>query len=649
MSAIFGIIDLKGRTIEKEWITSMQNDLAHRGPDGEGLYEEQGIVLGHKLLQVTPESIYDRSPYEEDGFVITANARLDERASIMDRLDIPADEREVITDPLLLLRSFRKFGKDFVKDIYGDFAFAIWDIQKKELFCARDHTGVKPFLYYFKDERLVFSTELKALVNLPCVQTEIDSILLRNEAIGLYDKPDQTAWKNIVRLHAAHHLSINDQDLVIERYWDLVAKEDLTLKTEEDSALKLRELLKRVIDDHTRVIGEVGVPLSGGLDSSTIACIAARKFALENKIVHSVSSVLDPKEDDGEFRDEKEYIDEVLKQEPNISAEYVYHTEMEFLKEIESKFEKQYAPVVHSHFVDDALNAKLHIKGVNRVLSGTLGDMTTSNSTLRPLPLLFAQGKFFKFFSLSRKYRKRMDLSIVSHIRQNILQPIAPSFIYELRQGIIGKKTPWDISELPFNDAGQVSSDLKKRLKSYYRDNYLNPFNTINKIWATKSENHGEEWDCGPSHLHLEYTYPLLDRRILEFLVTVPIAHFYADGYKRGLIRKAMSGILPEKIRLRTNKMPYAPADEQIYNRDLPIVIELMTQMKTSFRENNSNIDEEKIKKMIDYILISKKKRIFVPNYWIVIDLSVWIKFIYWIKDKNYENKNKENVECSKN
>ncbi len=118
MSAIFGVIDFEGRPIEAAWIKSMQTDLAHRGPDRQDLYQEESMFFGHMLLQVTPESVYDTSPYEEDGFVITAYARLDEREAIMDRLKIIGIERERITDGLLLLRSFRKYGKNFVKHIY---------------------------------------------------------------------------------------------------------------------------------------------------------------------------------------------------------------------------------------------------------------------------------------------------------------------------------------------------------------------------------------------------------------------------------------------------------------------------------------------------------------------------------------------------
>lgn len=642
MSAIFGILDFQGRPIEPEWIKSIQMDLAHRGPDGEGLYQEPGVALGHKLLQVTPESVYDTSPYEEDGFVITANARLDERESIMDRLGISQTDREIITDPLLLLRSFRKFGKGFVKDIYGDFAFAIWDKAKKELFCARDQMGVKPFLYYYQDGRLAFSSELKSLVKLPFVETEIDCLVLRDDAIGLYDLPNKTAWKNIIRLQAAHHLTFNQGIFRKERYWDLEAKENPNLKTEEQSAQMLRELLIKVIEDHTRVQGTVGIPLSGGLDSSTIACIAARKFAKQNKTIVTASSVLHPTRDRGEFQDEMEYINEVLHQEPNIDPTFVYHTDLEFLKELDSKFEKHYAPVVYSHYVDDALNSQFEKKEVRRVLSGTLGDMTTSNSTILPLPNLLIQGKFKTYYSLSKRYRENMRLPFWSHLRRNVVQPMIPIYIQDFFYFLLGKNTPWEISEFPLSLNKMDQRIVSRRMKLMYENYYMATFKIQNNIWSTDFENFGEGWDCGPSHFQLEYTYPLLDRRIVEFLVQVPVAHFYAGGLKRGLIRKAMLGILPEKIRLRMNKLPYSPADELIYNRDLS-KIQFLLKGEEFQRVVNDFFDIVKLNLTIEVILSSKKSRNFLPIYWSTISVSVLTKYIHWATFLNNSTNEKSN------
>jgi asparagine synthase (glutamine-hydrolysing) len=635
MSAIFGIIDFTGRPIAQEWIRSMQTDLAHRGPDGEGLYQEPGVALGHKLLQVTPESIYDRSPYEEHGFVITANARLDQREAIMDRLGIPSSEREIITDPLLLLRSFRKFGKDFLKDIYGDFAFAIWDQRKKELFCARDQIGIKPFVYYHQDGRFVFSTETKALVRLPIVKTEIDFFLMRDNSMGFEDTPNDPEWKNIFYLNSAHFLNINPKNIVIRRYWDLEYKENNLYKTEQQTALALKELLTKVIDDHSRVIGQVGVPLSGGLDSSTITCIAARKFTKENKNIVTASSVLDPNVDVGRLKDEKEFIDEVLKQEPNIEPTFVYHSEMNFLNGLEEKFEKHYSRVGPLYYNDEALNKQFQKKSVRRVLSGVLGDATTSNSTILPLPYLLAQGKIKTFLNLSRKYRENMNLPLFHHVVRNIIQPLIPFFLLDSLYFILGKRSPWDISDLPIplSISSKEKAVMKKRMKSSYKKFYFDVIFDFGKnIWRTDYEVFDEEWDCGPAHFQLEYTYPLLDRRLIEFLVQVPVAHFYAGGLNRGLIREAMKGTLPEKIRLRRSKISYSPADGLICDRELDrIKIWLKDEPLEYLSKEILNINT--LISSITLIQETKKEKKFPSNYWRIIVLILSLKYL------EFENK----------
>ena len=627
MSAIFGIIDFEGRPIENEWIKSMQNDLAHRGPDRQDLYQEESMFFGHMLLQVTPESVHDTSPYVEEGFVITAYARLDEREAIMDRLNTPQAEREIITDPLLLLRSFLKFGKDFVKDIYGDFAFAIWNKEKKELFCARDQMGAKPFLYYYDDNRFVFSTELKSIVNLPFVQTEIDNEILRNEAIGLCDAPTRTVWKNIFRLHSAHYLELDKTRFSISRYWDLEIQKNNALKTEEDWAGALKELLEKVISDHTRVLGEVGVPLSGGLDSSTIACIAARKFAKENKKIVSASSVLDDTSSEPGLTDEKEFINAVLDQEKNIDATYVYHSELKFIEGLKDKFDKQYAPVVHSHYVDEALYAKFEEKSVRRMLSGTLGDMTVSNSTVFPLPILLRKGRFLRFSRMSKRYRKNMKLGYYTHLKRNVIAPMLPFFLRKFIHNALGLYKPWRIDDNLLNLGNEQKETLQNRMNDFYKTYFLNSFDIKNEIWATDQENFAEDWDCGSSQHQIEISYPLLDRRIVEFMVQLPVEHFYMGGLKRGFIRKAVKNILPEKNRQRLDKKPYSPAYRKINRRDITEILPLLKEI--SFKKNIEQMLN--CSKLEDYIVNINNSDNFTPNYWEIIDICVWVCFYHWV------------------
>ena len=633
MSAIFGILDLKGRPVDLVWIKSMQEDLAHRGPDGHGLYREHSLVLGHQLLQVTPESMYDKSPYEEDGFVITANARLDEREALMARLQIVGEEREKITDSILMLRSYRKWGKDFVKDIYGDFSFAIWDKEKKELFCARDQMGVKPLLYYFQDNRFVFSTELRAIVKLPFVKTEIDHSHLRDQVIGICDIPDRTSWKNIVRLRAASILYLSSSGIAISQYWEPEYNRNSKYKSEEQSALALREILERVIAEHTRVIGGVGVPLSGGLDSSTIACLAARKLALENKNLTTASSVLNPTFTETDIKDELGYIQTVLQQEKNIDSTFIYNTDLEFLGNLDEKFNRHYTTFNNSYYVDEALYNQFKLKSVRRVLSGYLGDITTSNSTIYPLPHLLLAGRLGTFFKLSRNMKKNMEGNFFSFIINNILIPVAPMFLLKEGYRFKGHKIPWDINTLPLHFSSLEKHQLQKRSTAYHKNYIVHQLQISRNIWATPWENFEEDWDCGSSHHQIEITYPLLDRRVVELLLQLPVEHFYSDGLDRGLIRKAMDGILPEKNRKRKNKYHYSPGHFHIIKRDIIRIKSLLTDKKLNAQMENM-VDNTKMISQLEKIVESKTSRNFGYEYWGILSMSMWIVFSNWFQNK---------------
>jgi asparagine synthase (glutamine-hydrolysing) len=629
MSAIFGIIDLLGRPIDPEWIKSMQTDLAHRGSDGEGLYQEKSMFLGHKLLKVTPESIYDKSPYEEDGFVITANARLDERDAIMDRLHIETAERDKITDGLLLLRSFRKFGKDFVKDIYGDFTFAIWDKEKKELFCVRDQMGVKPFLYYFQDNRFVFSTELKSIVKLPFIKTEIDHSNLRDRAIGIMDEPEKTNWKNISRLKPANKIEINGLNLLINQYWIPTYTLNPKYKSVENSAFALRDLIEKTIADRMRVIGNIGIPLSGGLDSGTIACVAARQLASKGKRVMTISSILDPSAAEPGETDEIEFIQSVLDQEKNIDPAFVKHSDLGFLYNIEEQFDRKYAPVNDYHYVESAFYRQYKSNSVCRVLSGYLGDDTVSNKALLPLPILLLTGRFTTFLRLSILIKRNMQLTMLKLIKSHIISPVMPLSAKKMWSALKGMNDRMNVSLLPLKINKTEKKVLQKRMNLLCSRSP--PLKDLSgDIWPTNCDNFEEEWDCRSSHHQVEITYPFADRRIVELLLQIPAEHFYADGYRRGLIKKAMTGILPDKIRERNDKGYYSPGYFQIFRDDISKIKDLIENEVTNDQIFHF-LDFKKMINTLNSLDKPKKEIIFGSNYYVIHQLSIWLKFNKWL------------------
>ena len=139
----------------------MNDRLSHRGPDGSNTWCEGPVAFGHQMLMTTPESLNENLPFHDEkaGLAITADARIDNRKELSKHLDI--EDNENLADSYFILKAYEKWGENCPEKLLGDFAFAIWDSNKEQLFCARDHMGVKPFYYYLSDEPFSLQLRLK--------------------------------------------------------------------------------------------------------------------------------------------------------------------------------------------------------------------------------------------------------------------------------------------------------------------------------------------------------------------------------------------------------------------------------------------------------------------------------------------------------
>src|SRR4028118_649697 len=164
MSAIAGIYYLDGRPVDCADLGRMVDTLAHRGPDGADVWCEESVGLGHRMLWTTPESLLEKLPLVDQtgNLVITADARIDNRDELIEVLGLTDHPAEKITDSQLILAAYERWGDRCPEYLLGDFAFAIWDRRQQQLFCARDHMGVKPFYYYHSDRLLVFASEIRS-------------------------------------------------------------------------------------------------------------------------------------------------------------------------------------------------------------------------------------------------------------------------------------------------------------------------------------------------------------------------------------------------------------------------------------------------------------------------------------------------------
>jgi len=170
MSSIFGFWNFHGKSMDQKYASEMMNKLNHWNADATNIWNGEQTQLGHLLLKNSPQSFYENQPYfdTEKQICITADVTLYNRAELMDMLEIKFNSK--LPDSQLILHSYQKWGKDCPKYFNGDFAFAIWDSQNQEFFCARDHHGIKPFYYSYDSGLFAFASEIKGLLELPSIK-----------------------------------------------------------------------------------------------------------------------------------------------------------------------------------------------------------------------------------------------------------------------------------------------------------------------------------------------------------------------------------------------------------------------------------------------------------------------------------------------
>jgi asparagine synthase (glutamine-hydrolysing) len=255
--------------------------VAHRGPDGEGIYTGMGLGLGHRRLSVIDLSPGGTQPMANaDGTVrITYNGEIFNYVELRRMLQERGRIFRSTSDTEVLLHLYEEFGTDFPSLLNGDFAFAIADERRRRLFLARDRIGVRPLFYAWQGGAFYFASEVKALLEIPGIEAEPDPIAL-DQIFTLWSPiPPRTAFKGIFELSPAETMIIENGEARSGSFWSLAfppaGEEDA--RGESEIAEELRALLEDATRIRLRADVEVGSFLSGGLDSSIVAALAARQ------------------------------------------------------------------------------------------------------------------------------------------------------------------------------------------------------------------------------------------------------------------------------------------------------------------------------------------------------------------------------------
>lgn len=282
MCGITGIFNVNNEPVSVALIQKMTDALKHRGPDGEGIWVNGNIALGHRRLAIIDLSPLGNQPMQSDdgNLIITYNGEVYNYMNLRIELESLGYKFHSKTDTEVILKSYQCWGKNCIHKFNGMFSFAIWDKSKKQLFAARDRFGIKPFYYYFKNGVFIFASEIKSILLHPEYNFKL-CIEALNEYFSFQNIfSDLTLFQDIKILPAGYTLSINSGEInsfKTEQYWDFDFQNDYSI-SEQEYLFELDRLFEQAVNRQLVSDVEIGTYLSGGMDSGSVTAVAARNF-----------------------------------------------------------------------------------------------------------------------------------------------------------------------------------------------------------------------------------------------------------------------------------------------------------------------------------------------------------------------------------
>lgn len=579
MCGIVGYYSLKNQPLlhGDKHLSVMSNLLAHRGPDGSGkwLSCNGSLGLAHQRLSIIDLSQTAAQPMHGDnGASIVFNGEIYNYLELRKELS-SIWEFKTQSDTETILASYQKYGISCLDHLRGMFAFALWDEGQKKLFCARDRFGIKPFYYTVVDEVFYFASEAKALLPfLSDIETDPESLaeyLTFNFAIG-----ENTLFKGIKQLLPGHSLIVKGGILRSQRYWDINYQVDWD-HGEEWFQEQLCSLLDDSIGVHLRSDVPIGAYLSGGIDSSLMAILAANKDSMNREAFHG-RFLEYPGYDESNFA-------EMASDRISGNLNIIDITHMDFEENLRKVIYHLDYPVAGPGSFPQYMVSKLAAEKVKVVLGGQGGDEIFGGYA-RYLLAYFEQ---CINAAIDGTYKDGNFVVTIESIVPNlgILKEYKPMMREFWREGLFG-----NLEDRYFRLIDR-SSDMdreinwsaldKGRVFDSFREIFLNKSN-VRKGAYFDHMTHFDFKTLLPALLQvedrmsmahgLESRVPLLDHRLVECIATASAEVKFSGGNMKHLLKKSYDGVLPKGIINRRDKMGFPVPLKEWFGNELKGMVE---------------------------------------------------------------------------
>ena len=536
-----GMVPAAARTAVRRMIALQR----HRGPDGEGFYDSKGVSLGHCRLAIIDLTETGHQPMAdpEGRYWITFNGEIYNYLELGEELRELGYRFQGRSDTEVLLAAFRQWGEKCLERLRGMFAFAIWDERTGSLFAARDRLGIKPFHYWVNGtSKLAFASELKALLEFLPDRTANTTLAKQFLAWNLIDHvPGETMVSGIMRLPPAHALLWRQgEGLRTWRYWELNVNKDFQVSPEHEAELieEFRHQFEETVSLHLRSDVPVGTCLSGGLDSSAIACVINlelhRRGVWQKHSQHTFSACFeDPR------LDERPYIETVV-DTIRCQSHYVFPSGERFAEDLEQLVWHQEEPVGSSGVYAQYCVARLaRESGIKVLLDGQGADEQLAG--YRKFILVY-----LRQLVNSGSYAKAVREAIAFFCRPEILRTSRfvdgrRYFYRSLPEGAV----LWPEGFFPERPSTLgIGLSLGSRIEAD-----LTQF-SLPALLRFEDRN--------MMAFGVESRVPFVDHHFVEWVAKLPSSLRLSGGWTKRILREALRGILPERIRTRRSKLGFS-------------------------------------------------------------------------------------------
>lgn len=558
MSAVLGIFNRDNQPVDSEVLEKMMKPMAYWGPDGRGTWNQGPVGLGHLMLHNTPESFHEKLPLKSrcGNYVLVSRARLDNREELLKTFDVPPAQHAVTPDSTLIMAAYQKWGEDCPHHLLGDWVFALWDARAQKLFIARDHHGLTG-LYYFDGPRFfAFSSGLKGLLALPGIPRRLNEMRIAQILVAWAQHGAPTVYEGIYRLPPAHTVTIKDETVKVKRYWYLEDTPRLRLKSDEAYVEAFMEIYSEAVRCRLRSARPVGISLSGGLDSGSVAALAARELAKKGRPLsafssaplYDVSGTLPEK-----MFDEPPYIKATAGYVGNIDLTFSRSEHITPLQGLEQGLELHDEPVhaASNQYWILSLWEAARDRGVGTMLTGAGGNNTISWHGIGYLAQLARDMHWKTLYREFPAWRELNPTPLVKAIKEQIIKPLTPLVIKQWRRRLRGGNQPWErYSAINVDFARRIN--LTGEMEKQGHDPTFSPFAHSRRLRYMGIKPGRSMVGCrlqqNGSGFALDIRDPTMDRRVIEFCIAIPDHQYVREGNDRFLIRRAMVGILPPSV-----------------------------------------------------------------------------------------------------